>query len=431
MGKMRFVAAILVALVAFPLLATAEQESSSETTTDTLIVAAAAPWVKDIDHELAADFETETGIRIGYQLNPGGQYEDVVRTKINTGNAPDVMMWFSGSGLRTLPLDQFVDLSDQDWVSRVKAPHRIGSTVDGTLYGMNSWSADFSGMLYNPELFDRLGIEVPRTFNELKVACAVLAANGITPIFENGGSSWHLSHWFNVASSAALLRDPELYEKLNTNQIKLVEIPEFVRLLEQMQELHDLGYFGDEVLSQVTSDSFEGMTTEQFGMMHIWPAYQVEMENGVPGRGAIEYKMFPVPLGFEPDEVARAVPVSSGGLVFVVPDGPNKEAALEFINFRARQDVLDKYYAARQDFANPGFVDITTGYEPNAQRALLEIADEQVLAFGSGAFFFDEKFYTDSVRGLLIGEATPEEVLSQIDDYRLQLGRAIGQEGFN
>ncbi|MCG8453654.1 MAG: ABC transporter substrate-binding protein [Spirochaetales bacterium] len=420
----------LVSLAVIPVFANGGAEDASGAMTDTLVIAGAGEWVQEIDREIAADFEAQTGIKIEYQVNPVAQYKDVVKTKLNTGNAPDVMLWAAGLELKSLPLEKFVDLSDEDWSARMKDEHKTGATINGKLYGFNSWSADPAGFLYNPVLFERYNLEIPTTYNELKEVCAVFQANGITPIFENAGSSWHLSHFFHVAGPYALAEDPAVYDKLNSNAIKMAEVPAFVRMLNQMKELVDLGYLGDEYLSQETKHSREGMTQERFAMMMIWPSYQVEIEGSYPDQGALDYKMFPNPLGLNPDQKATIRPSSPGGIVHLVPKGANQEAALAFINYRANPDVLNKFYAARQDLASPAFDDVTTNYMPNAQKALIETTEKGLPNFGGFVYFFDEKFYTDAIRGLLIDETTTEEVLGQIDEYRLRLGQALGLEGF-
>lgn len=41
--------------------------------------------------ELAKDFEKETGIKVDFQISPDAQWKDLVRVKLNSGEAPDIL----------------------------------------------------------------------------------------------------------------------------------------------------------------------------------------------------------------------------------------------------------------------------------------------------------------------------------------------------
>ena len=75
-------------------------------------------WVLDAHTALYKKFEAETGIAIDAQIVPADQYYNVLKTKLNSGEGPDI---FGGqSGVNTLVVDlnvekNAVDLSDQAW----------------------------------------------------------------------------------------------------------------------------------------------------------------------------------------------------------------------------------------------------------------------------------------------------------------------------
>ena len=77
-------------------------------------------WIMDAELELAKKFETETGIHVDYQISPADQYFNVLKTKLNAGEATDI---FGGQAGKTDLKVQYdvennaVDLSDQEWVA--------------------------------------------------------------------------------------------------------------------------------------------------------------------------------------------------------------------------------------------------------------------------------------------------------------------------
>jgi len=53
-------------------------------------------WLSDAEQELGQKFEEQTGIHIDYQVVPADQYFTVLRTKLNTGEGPDIFGGQSG-----------------------------------------------------------------------------------------------------------------------------------------------------------------------------------------------------------------------------------------------------------------------------------------------------------------------------------------------
>lgn len=54
-----------------------------------------------------------------------------------------------------------------------------------------------TGIVYNKALFDRYHLSEPATYEEFLELCAVLKAQGITPLGVGGKDLWHLEYWLN------------------------------------------------------------------------------------------------------------------------------------------------------------------------------------------------------------------------------------------
>ena len=59
------------------------------------------------------------------------------------------------------------DLSDQEWVSRYTDWGKECCTYDGRIVFLNTSSIDGYGFLYNMDLLEKAGKEIPKTFDEL------------------------------------------------------------------------------------------------------------------------------------------------------------------------------------------------------------------------------------------------------------------------
>jgi raffinose/stachyose/melibiose transport system substrate-binding protein len=132
-------------------------------------------WALDAHLALAEKFKEETGIAIDTQIVPADQYYTVLKTKLNSGEGPDI---FGGqSGVNTLVVDlnvekNAVDLSGEPWAGDVDPLVAEQATVNGKLYGLTYW--DTLGLVwvvnYNKQVFADHGIEVPTTYAEFKAA---------------------------------------------------------------------------------------------------------------------------------------------------------------------------------------------------------------------------------------------------------------------
>jgi raffinose/stachyose/melibiose transport system substrate-binding protein len=55
------------------------------------------------------------------------------------------------------------------------------------------------GIIYNKDIFNKYGLKPPKTFNELKVVCAKLKKNNVTPFASMFRANWSLGHFITMA----------------------------------------------------------------------------------------------------------------------------------------------------------------------------------------------------------------------------------------
>lgn len=212
-------------------------EEKAETKSEdpvTITIGSSQNWVKDIDRELAKEFTEETGILVDIQVMPDDQYINVMKSRLLTGEGTDIFLMKSGVAIAEwLPEENCLDLSGEEWVSRTKSWAIDGATYGGRLVGQNMWSVDGWGFLYNPTIFADLGLEVPTTTEEFMAVCEAIQASGTLPIWENGKDGWHLQIWAQQMGAYLRAQNPGLYEGLNDNSMKYVDVPELVQFFLQ------------------------------------------------------------------------------------------------------------------------------------------------------------------------------------------------------
>jgi raffinose/stachyose/melibiose transport system substrate-binding protein len=162
----------------------------------TLTYLASQGWVFDAEQELAKKFEEKTGIHIDFQIVPADQFFNVLKTKLNSGEGPDIFGGQSGVTDLTVQYDvekNAVDLTGEAWAKQEDPLVLAQSTVKGKVYGLTLW--DIYGTTwvvnYNKAIFDKLKLSEPKTYADFKALCQKLMDAGIQPIYEPISDGWH------------------------------------------------------------------------------------------------------------------------------------------------------------------------------------------------------------------------------------------------
>lgn len=398
---------------------TSDQDNKDGLSGKTITIMASAGWVADVDYDLAERFEAETGIKIEYQIAPDDQYQSVLKSKLSTGEGPDVFMYGSGVALGTIvPEENAYVLDGQPWVDRLQPWAKEGSTYNGKLIGFNTWSVDGWGLLINQNAFDKAGIaDHPSTYEEFTAACDALLDAGITPIFEPGAELWHQGLWLNFAGPAAKANDPELYDKLNNNEANFADIKMLELALTQLKEMVDKGYMGKNFIEQGWDGCVDAMASGEYGMMYTYTTFQNEVLALDPATNADEWSMIPVPLAGN-----DMFGTSAGGITKIInKNSENIEAALAYFNWQSQPENLKEHYAGKSNLGPISFVDVQ-GNESNAFVTVKKnSAGGTGLDFEGGTKYFDIGVIGGYVQGLYYGSLSPIEVLESVDAERQKI----------
>ena len=428
-----FFTLILITTGLSSLFAGGQKDDSSESKKPiTITVGASQNWIKDVDREIAKDFEAETGIKVDFQVNPDDQYSQIVKVKLLAGEAPDLFYWPSGMQLTELPNNKLADLTQESWTKNYTSDLYLKSTsIEDKVVALNIWGADGWGIIYNSDIFDKYGLNVPENYNELKEVCEVLKKEGIIPMYEWPSEIWHSSIYLQHAVCVAEQREPGVYDKLNNNKISYADVPEFLLAMEQMKEFAELGYFGENYMSDTWAAAVPVMAEEKAAMIIAYTAFPNEVYAVNPEMDADTLKMFPMPFGSTTGKV-DVFATSSGGIVQLIPsEGSNIDAVKEFLNYKTRVDVLDKFYAARNDLAVSSHKGVSTVKVLETVRTITESVNGNFqMDAAAGVWAFDMMGNGTEVQAVLAGAITPEEAVMNLDSVRMKLGKTAGKAGF-
>lgn len=155
----------------------------------TLTVEASQEIVNNIpyafsEENIKAFEEKYPEIKVELVLNPDAQNTSILQTKLASGQPSDLICYNKVSAENELEIAKnCVDLSGEPFVGNL-ADKEILTAPDGNIYGF-AFAVKTGGMgvVYNKDLFEEKGIEIPKTYDEFTAVCEKLSLQGITPFY--------------------------------------------------------------------------------------------------------------------------------------------------------------------------------------------------------------------------------------------------------
>jgi raffinose/stachyose/melibiose transport system substrate-binding protein len=206
---------------------------------------------------LAKDFNARNkGIVVKVETRPQGtEGDNVVKTRLATGDKTDVFEYNSGSLFQALaPTKNLVALGDQPYFGQLDTNFTTTVTANGQPYGVPFGGFSAGAMLYNKAVYAKLGLRVPKTWSEFMANNATIKAAGIAPVIQTYQDTWSsqlfvLGDFHNVSAA-----EPDFADKYTKNQIKYATSPAAIKGFERLQQVHDAGYLNKDFASAKVDD---------------------------------------------------------------------------------------------------------------------------------------------------------------------------------
>ena len=129
------------------------------------------------------------------------QYKSKIKTALAAGEAPDIFYMWGGSFVTSIYRIKNILMFDSyinDGTKEKIVPGVLEAcTFDRNVYGLPTYT--FIANLYcNNEIFNKAGLKLPRTFDELLNSAKVLRSKGITPISLGEKDRWPGMYWYDI-----------------------------------------------------------------------------------------------------------------------------------------------------------------------------------------------------------------------------------------
>jgi ABC-type glycerol-3-phosphate transport system substrate-binding protein len=203
------------------------------------------PEWKDPMEEILQAFEAATpGVKVEFTAIPGPDYPTKLQTAIAGGAPSDVLGALEGSiivqatSCADLP---YIDLTGKVDVSQLTDTARGQVEVDGKVYGTPLASYTV-GLAYQKPIFEKHGLQTPKTWQEFRDVAQALKDAGETPIVLGAKDGVHPYFMYIGLVSAVL--GPEGFEQLRRGERKLTDddLVEAAQLLLDLQPFYQPGF---------------------------------------------------------------------------------------------------------------------------------------------------------------------------------------------
>ncbi|MEV1083644.1 ABC transporter substrate-binding protein [Streptomyces sp. NPDC050211] len=356
-------------------------------------------------------FGEKTGAKTQF-VSTGDNVSTVVGSKIEGGNAPDVVMVPQVGVLQQFAKEGWLKPLSKTTQKSVGANYadvwKTYGSVDGTLYGLYFKAAHKSTVWYSPDALAQAGVEPPKSYDEMLKAGQTVSDSGLAAFSVAGQDGWTLTDWFeNVYLSQA---GPEKYDALAAHELKWTD----ASVVDALTTLGTL--FKDKQLvaggqKGALNTDFPGSVEKVFGPKpEAGMVYEGDFVAGVAkdqfGKSIGEdANFFPFPAV----EGGTAPVVSGGDAAVVLKDGKNAEAGMKLLEYLATPEAA-AVWAEAGGFLSPNKGLDLTSYGDAVTRATakslvdagdsvrFDMSDQAPAAFGGTKGAGEWKILQDFLR---------------------------------
>ncbi|MEX1029041.1 MAG: extracellular solute-binding protein [Paenibacillaceae bacterium] len=282
-------------------------------------------------------------ITIQMEVFPVDQFQQVIKTRVAAGELPDILgaqendfpQYVKEGIYLDLTGEPFLDNYAENSMAQMKELTPIDGifTVPTDAFAIGVWA--------NRTLFDKYGIPVPGSYDELFEAAAKLKENGVTPFVAGAQDGWTLEQTM-FSMFQLQIQNPEFYEKLKTGETKFTDTV-FVDALRKWQT-DFAGNLHKDALGLSYQQSFEVFARQEAAMwvMGSWATNFLQTSDKQLKDFDFDIEFMPYPAN--PKGTPIQVPASLSGAMWAISaDTDHKEEAKLLLDFFSQPENAVSY----------------------------------------------------------------------------------------
>jgi raffinose/stachyose/melibiose transport system substrate-binding protein len=202
-----------------------------------------AETTKAFDALTKAYMAANPDVKFELETRPGGaEGDNLVKTRLSTGEMTDIFQYNSGSLFQALnPTQNLADLSDiQGGVVDSFKP--VVTSADGKVRGVPFGAAMGGGIYYNKPIYKELGLSVPKTWAEFMANNEKIKAAGKVAVAQTYKDTWSsqlfvLADFYNVQAA-----NPTFAADYTANKAKYATTPAAMKGFDYLEQVNKAGY---------------------------------------------------------------------------------------------------------------------------------------------------------------------------------------------
>ena len=374
-----------------------------------------------LDNAIARFEAANPGVKIESVPIINDEYKTKLMIAMGAGDEPDIFLSWGGGPLleyvragkvwdmtealnETGLIDNFMDVS----LGPVK--------FDGGIYGVPLNNVVGAAIFYRTDIFERLGLEIPTTMEELYEVAEVLKANNIYPFTLANFNRWTGSMFFMYLVDR--IGGPETFENAANRTGGAFNDEPFVRAGEMIQEMVQAGFFppGFNSMNEDYGQSRTLLYTGQAAMylMGSWATATNTTEN--PDlQQYIDFFPFPAVEGGKGDP-SNMIGTPGNNYFSISSKCENKDLAIEFLKYMTDKESAQLLVQAN---AIPPFVG---GSELLTNPLMIKLF-ETVQAANNVQLWYDQylppelaQVHLDTTQAIFGGTMTPQEAADRMEE---------------
>ncbi|MFC4321452.1 ABC transporter substrate-binding protein [Litchfieldia salsa] len=286
-------------------------------------------------------FEEKNNIKVEIETRPGGvEGDNIIKTRLATGDMTDLVWNNSGSQLQALnPEQNFVDLTSEPFMDTIIDGYKEAVSGNGKVFGIPGTPTNAGGWLYNKKVYEELGLTVPTTWDELMANNEKIKEAGKTAVIGTFKDTWTSQVIYLADNYNVLAENPTFAEDFTGNKAKIATTPAALRSFEKLEEVFANGYMNEDflatgydaglkMLADGTGAHYPMIT---FALANIAANYPDQMQ---------DIGFFPQPSD-SADVNGLTVWMPAG--IFINKNSEKIDSAKKFLEFYVSQEGIDLY----------------------------------------------------------------------------------------
>lgn len=362
------------------------------------------PENKNILQSMISDFNKQNP-NINVTLSSPADPATVLKTRLTKNDVPDVMglggdavnygQLADAKMLSDLTNESFTKQIDKSYLDMLK---QLEEKPDNKVYAI-PYATNAGGVIYNKDLFAKLGLKIPKTWDELMDVCKKIKASGGTPFYLTLKDAWTGMPYWNALTSNL---QPTNFFK-DRKEEKTTFAATHGEIVDKMLQI---GNNGENDILGVSYDDGNAAFAQGKAFMYLQGNWAIsEIKKGNPN---INLGMFPLPVSNDPDKnnVVSGVDVAFS----ISKQSPHQAEAKKLIAYMVEKENVSRYI--KDQFAFSAVKGVEQN-DPSVTEIQQSLADGKIVGFSD--HYYPLALDTASLVQGLYGQKNKSQFLKKLD----------------